>query len=129
MPKTLAKLFRDQAELDTIMETLKSQGYKKDSLVTIKGQVDIAAALADCEPSEAALDYYKMGLTLGGTVLMVTADDAKVDALNVTLRAVGTREMTDIPLPWSTSPGFANCEKQSCTHPIDASMSGDFRKY
>jgi len=77
--------------------------------------------------SEDALSYYKFGVFLGGVVISVHAEEKKVEKAREILRAVETEG--EHCLVWTPSPGFLQAGRMSATDPVDAKMTGDFRKY
>jgi len=79
-------------------------------------------------PEEAAT-YYDFGVSLGGVLVSVQADAARLLQADKVLRSA------DIPVAaakgqmQSTSPGFELAGRMAETDPLDAKMTGDFRKY
>ena len=76
---------------------------------------------------EDTLSYYKFGVSLGGVVISVHAEEKKVEKAREIIRAVegeGERRLV-----WTPSPGFLQAQRMSATDPVDAKMTGDFRKY
>lgn len=126
MAQVVAKLFKRPESVDKALADLKSMGY--DAKV-IAQDADIEKELAETGLPEQALDYYRMGVEVGGRVVKVSVDDAKVPEVNKVLLAAGHDRLVDRPAQWFTSPGFAKAPRMSATNPIDATMTGDFRKY
>ncbi len=79
--------------------------------------------------TEQALGFYKFGVAIGGKVVKTEVDDAKSDKVKKALLAVGFEELTKRDPQWASSPKFGMGVKMSSTNPLDAQMSGDFRKY
>jgi len=127
MPEVIAKLFREPNDADQAINELKAKGY--DVEVIRSGADLVEIALAESGLSEEALSYYRLGLTLGGMVVRVSTDESKADEARNILRVTGVRPLTERAPQWANSPGFAAASKMSATNPIDAPMSGDFRKY
>ena len=121
---TVSKLFKRPEDVEKAVGNLKGMGLNP-SVIEKGGESE----LANMNLSEQALDYYKIGLSVGGKVVKVDVDDAKADEVNRTLLTVGFDELTERPAQWSTSPGFMRATRMTGTNPIDAQMSGDFRKY
>lgn len=78
--------------------------------------------------SEEIANYYQLGISLGGIVVSVHTEEAHTAEARELLRAVATSRSGRNPM-WSNSPGFAAASRMSGTNPIDAPMSGDFRRY
>ena len=87
----------------------------------------VAALAALWGISEETLNYYKLGLSLGGIVVSVHAEEKKAEKAREILRAVETEG--EHCLVWTPSPGFVQAGRMSATDPVDAKMTGDFRKY
>ncbi|MBM3132406.1 MAG: hypothetical protein FJZ95_05170 [Chloroflexi bacterium] len=126
MAKVVAKLFKRPEDANKAMSDLKAKGFKAEIVDDIH---KVTHALADTGLPEQAMDYYKLGLTVGGKIVKVTADDAKVKEVNTLLLMTGHDRLIERPAQYATSPGFPRAERMSATNPIDAQMSGDFRKY
>jgi len=147
MPKAVVKLFRNPQQAEEVVSELKAKGYKAkeigvlvkgDSGVVAKGALspaisggsDLRAAL--CEllgiPEETA-GYYQLGLSLGGVVVSVQADESHLEEAQRLLRVAGAKSTPEKHPRWSTCPPFDIASRMSETNPIDAPMTGDFRKY
>ena len=126
MPKMVTKLFRKPEDATQAVADLKAKGYEAE---VIKGGASSEKELVELGLSGQAADYYQIGLSLGGTIVKVAADEAQAEEINKLLLAIGFDELRERPAQWSTSPGFVLAERMSATNPIDAQMSGDFRKY
>jgi hypothetical protein len=94
-----------------------------------KGGNDLAKSLGEFwEASEETVNYYRHAISLGGIVVSVHADDARADKAREILRAAAAHPRKKVPLQ-EISPGFLKASRMSSTNPIDAPMSGDFRRY
>lgn len=87
-----------------------------------------AALAASLDISEEAIKYYEFGIAVGGILLGVRADEGRSSKAQEILRSADT-EAADLGPMWSKSPGFAAASRMTQTNPIDAPMSGDFRRY
>ena len=74
------------------------------------------------------VSYYQRAISLGGIVVSVHADDAHAEKAHEVLRAAAAHARKKMPLQ-EISPGFLKASRMSSTNPIDAPMSGDFRRY
>jgi hypothetical protein len=142
MPKAIVKLFRDPAKAAKAAEELKSQGFKANEIglmisdgatadkLGVKTTDNIGAALAEIGdiPAE-AINYYEQSASLGGILISVKGDEASLDKAQGILRQVDFADTPNSFEMWSSSPAFPIAEKMSATDPLDAKMSGDFRKY
>lgn len=126
MAKVVAKLFKRPEDVNQVIKDLKAKGL--DASV-IENSSEIDKQLADTGLPEQALEYYKTGVMIGGKIVKVSVDDAKAGEVNELLIAAGFNSLVDRPAQWFTSPGFVKAKRMSGTDPIDAQMSGDFRKY
>lgn len=122
----VTKLFKDSEAFDQAKKSLKDKSYEAN---VIEQGADVKKELSDSGLSDEALDYYELGLSLGGKVIKVTTDDKKASEAESILREAGAKEGVEQMDMWSSSPGFAEEERMSATNPIDAPMSGDFRMY
>jgi len=77
---------------------------------------------------EDTVNYYQRAIALGGIVVSVHADDAQAEKAHEILRAAAAHARKKMPLQ-EISPGFLKASRMSSTNPIDAPMSGDFRRY
>jgi hypothetical protein len=90
---------------------------------------DLAKALSEFwSVPEDTVNYYQRAVSLGGIVVSVHADDAHAEKAHEVLRAAAAHARKKMPLQ-EISPGFLKASRMSCTNPIDAPMSGDFRRY
>ncbi len=70
-------------------------------------------------------DYFSFGLGTSGVLVVVSTEEA---------RAAEARAILGQPVPVRkpvgvASPGFEKAGRMSATNPVDATMTGDFRKY
>ncbi len=121
---TISKLFRKPEDAAKAAADLKGMGGNVS--VIEKGS---ESQLDSMGLSEQSVDYYKMGLSIGGKVVKADIDDAKVDEANKLLIDTGFNELTERPAQWATSPSYVQAERMSATNPMDAEMTGDFRVY
>ena len=77
---------------------------------------------------EDTVNYYQHVVSLGGIVVSIHADDAHAEKVHEVLRAATAHPRKKSPLQ-EISPGFLKASRMSSTNPIDAPMSGDFRRY
>lgn len=87
-----------------------------------------AALAASLDIPEEVVKYYEFGVAVGGILLGVRADEGRSSKAQEILRSAGT-EAAEVEPMWSKSPGFATASRMTQTNPIDAPMSGDFRRY
>ena len=142
MSKSIVKLFRDPQSATKALKELKSKGFKADEIgvlvrdgerakkVGAKATKDIGAALAKIEGlSTEAIKYFENAASVGAILVSVSADEKRLaDARQIMREAdfAGVPNKFDM---WSASPGFPKAEKMSATNPVDAKMTGDFRRY
>ena len=142
MSKSVVKLFRDPQLAAKAADELKSKGFKEAEIsilvsdgekakkVGAKATKDIGAALAKMKDlSQEASQYYENAASVGAILLSVTADEKRLAQAQNIMRGAEFSDMPNRFDMWSTSPGFPVAEKMSATNPLDAKMSGDFRKY
>lgn len=125
----VTKLFKDREAFDQAMKSLKSKSYEAHVL---EQGADVRKELSDTGLSNEALDYYELGLSVGGKLIKVTTDDREAHEAQSILRQAGSKTGVEQMDMWSKSPGFAEEERMdrmSATNPIDAPMTGDFRMY
>jgi len=74
------------------------------------------------------VDYYQFGISSGGIVVSVHVEEARAAKARQVLRQAtkSPREKLSMQVK---SPGFLAASRMSVTNPVDALMSGDFRKY
>ncbi len=139
MAKVAAKLFREPGEAKEAIGELRAKGFKQEEIVIfanagrakdlggdIKPVSDVSK-LTEMGVPEETVDYYQFGITSGGIVVSVNADEGRVVQAQELLRASPICSLGDRIS--GTSPGFQAASRMSATNPIDAPMSGDFRRY
>lgn len=142
MSKSVIKLFRDPQLAAKATEELKSKGFKENEidilvsdenrakLVGTKITKDIGTALAKLESlSDEAMQYYTNAASVGAIIISVRTDEKRLSEAQGVLREAEFSSGPNRFDMWSTSPGFPEAEKMSSTNPLDAKMTGDFRKY
>jgi hypothetical protein len=94
-----------------------------------KAGSDLGKALTELWGApEETVSYYQHSIDLGGIVVSVQVDEAKVAQARQILRAAAEPVSKKTTLS-TISPGFIKAGRMSSTNPIDAPMSGDFRRY
>jgi len=97
-------------------------------LAAVVRQADPGAALIETlNITPEAYDYYRFGILSGGILISVHDSEQRLKKAASVLRSA-------IPKPimmetGAKSPGFATADRMNATNPIDAPLSGDFRKY
>jgi len=139
MAKVAVKLFREPGEAKEAIGELKAKGFKKEEIVVLTSAerakdlggdikpVSDVGKLTEIGVPEETVNYYQFGITSGGIVVSVQADESRVAQAQELLRAVPICSCEDRIC--GTSPGFQAASRMSATNPIDAPMSGDFRRY
>lgn len=74
-----------------------------------------------------AADYFEFGVSMGSVLVAVHTEDAKAAKAQDIMRLTGSVPVK-VEMP-KTSPGFGQAGRMAATDPVDAPMSGDFRKY
>ncbi len=140
MAKSVIKLFRDPDCAARAADELKSKGFKeitvwvsdsdKAQKLGVKVTKDIESALAKVEGlNQEAIQYFSSAASVGAVLLGVSADESQINEAKAIMREVEFASLPNKFDMWSSSPGFPSAEKMSATNPLDAKMSGDFRKY
>lgn len=139
MAKAVTKLFRDLGEAKTAIGELKAKGYKAEEVVVVASAqrskeiggdvkpVSDPAKLAAMGVPEATVDYYGYVVPAGGIVVGVQADESRLAQAQEILRGVESCACGERSC--DTSPGFDAAGRMSATNPLDATMSGDFRRF
>lgn len=71
--------------------------------------------------------YYEFGLSTGGVLVTVHGEEAH---LSIALRLLRSASSEVLPIhKKSPNPGFNNAARMAATDPLDAKMTGDFRRY
>ncbi len=78
--------------------------------------------------AEDAAGYFAFGISIGGVLVSVNAPDDKAQAAREILR-LATPPSKGVLNTSDRSPGFVQAGRMNATDPVDAPMSGDFRKY
>ncbi len=78
---------------------------------------------------EETVGYYEFGLSVGGILISVHTDEARLSQAQEILRAADALVAAAKGEMWGSSPGFASAGRMTETDPIDAKMTGDFRRY
>ncbi len=87
-----------------------------------------AALAATLNIPEEAVKYYEFGIAMGGVLISVHVEEGRSAKAQEILRSAGA-DSVERADRWSKSPGFAAASRMTQTNPIDAPMSGDFRRY
>jgi len=96
----------------------------------ITGGSEPRAALIELwDIPEETMSYYQSGLSLGGIVISVHAEGARLEEARQLLREAGVKPLTERSTMWASCPPFNIASRMSETNPIDAPMTGDFRRY
>jgi len=139
MAKVATKLFREAGEASTAISELKAKGYKPEEILVVADKerskklggdvkaVSDVSKLAEMGVPEVTLNYYQYLLKAGGIVVGVHADEGRVAQAQELLRGVTPCTCDDRTC--DTSPGFNAASRMAATNPLDATMSGEFRRY
>ena len=154
MSKAIVKLFRDPGHAARAVADLLAKGFKSEEIgILVKAEVglelpgkvgkdpvrrqlagvgamialgplaqDEEAPLKAIELPEDVLGYYEMGLRLGGVLLSVHSQKREGEARRLLLRA-------EVTPGEKAEGGFPRAERMTATDPVDARMTGDFRRY
>jgi hypothetical protein len=141
MAKAAVKLFRDPLNAEKAAGDLRSQGFRAEDIRILvcdsekaerlgaKTTREIGAALANLDLLEETLTYYEFAISAGGILVSVHADEARLPQAREILRDA---ELAVTPAKgemWASSPAFPAAGRMTETDPIDAKMTGDFRRY
>lgn len=141
MANTVVRLFRDPLVAARAAEELKSQGFKAEEIGILvhdgekakklgtKATKEIVAALTKLDLPEDTIRYYEFGASVGGILISVQADEARLPQAREILRGTDLGATPAREEMWASSPAFPNAGRMTATDPIDAKMTGDFRKY
>ena len=139
MSNVASKLFREPGEAKEAIKELKAKGYTAEEMVIVaspksskllgKGIQSIpdAGKLAEIGVPTETIDYYKYAVSSGSVIVTVKADEKRIVQAKEVLRAVPVCSCKESSC--GTSPGFQFAGRMSATNPVDAPMSGDFRRY
>jgi hypothetical protein len=106
-----------------------AMGAMAATLAKAGSEEAMATLITSLEISEEVAKYYDFGVSVGGVLISVHADEARLSQAQEILRAADAPTTTLTADIWATSPGFALASRMSATDPLDAKMTGDFRKY
>jgi hypothetical protein len=139
MANVATKLFREHREATAAIDELKSKGYKADEILVFASTerskdlggdikpVDDVTKLTAMGVPEVTVSYYQYIISSGAIVVGVQADESRVAQAQEVLRGVAV--CTCDEKTCDSSPGFLAAGRMTATNPMDASMSGEFRKY
>ncbi len=139
MAKAATKLFRESGEAKTAIDELKAKGYKPEEIVVVASEERSKEIGGDVKPisdpdklagmgvPEATVSYYKYVVSVGGIVVGVKGDEGRVAQAQELLR--GVAPCTCDEKTSDVSPGFFAAGRMTATNPLDATMSGDFRRF
>lgn len=123
--KGIDKLFQGKVSELSRGDKVVASGFLAAAL---SGGADLMGSLAKAlETSAEKVEYYQFGVSTGGALVSVHAGEHRAPEAQEVLR-----ETESIPARQAvreSSPGFIVASRMSATNPIDAPMSGDFRKY
>lgn len=127
MAKAIVKFYRVPGEAQVAVRELKARGYKAEEISGTAGS-DLEEVLVGLWGlDEETVRYYRFGVSLGGVVVGVHIEEAQAAEARRILR-----DAESIPQQrgmWANSPAFPAAGRMTATDPVDAPMSGDFRKY
>ena len=141
MSSAVVKLFKDPVVAAKATEELKSKGYKAEEIGILvrdgdkakqlgaKVTKEIGAALTKLDVPEDTAAYYEFSASMGGILISVQTDEARIPQAREVLRNASVGATPEREGMWASSPAFPVAERMSATDPIDARMTGDFRKY
>jgi len=141
MANTVVKLFRDPLVAARAAEELKSKGFKAEEIGILvrdgekakklgtKVTKEIGAALTKLDLPEDTVRYYEFGASVGGVLISVQTDEARLPQASEILRGTDLGAAPARGEMWASSPAFPAAGRMTATDPIDAKMTGDFRKY
>lgn len=90
---------------------------------------DVAKALAKLwEVPEETIAYYQSGVTHGSVAVSVHGPEDRLEEARKILRAASAGP-SDSTKAYASSPAFTITSRMVATNPVDAKMTGDFRKY
>ena len=141
MAKTVVRLFRDHLSAEKDAKELKAQGFKADEIGILVRDSEKAERLGT-EPTEEigsaltnlldlpdeALKYYEFGVTVGGVLISVHSDETRLAQAREILKGADVGVVARGEM-WASSPAFPAAGRMTETDPIDAKMTGDFRRY
>lgn len=122
---TMEKLFRGKVPHLSRVDSVVASG----PLVTaLSGSNDLVGGLVKALGiSVEKAEYYQLAVSLGGVLVAVNVPEPQAKKAREVLREAesvwGKLSVQE------RSPGFVAASRMSATNPVDAPMSGDFRKY
>ena len=154
MPNVIVKLFRDPRHAARAVADLLAKGFKAEEIGMLgKAEVGLEVAMkAGKDPSRWQLSgvgevvavgplaqdeqaplkvlglpvdvmgYYEMGLKVGGVLLTVHGVRKEEEARRLLHQA-------EVEPGEKTGGGFPKAERMTASDPVDAKMTGDFRRY
>jgi hypothetical protein len=137
----VVKLFRDPLSAAKATEELKSKGFKAEEIGILVSDVEkakklgtkvtdkIGTALTKLDLPEDTIRYYEFGASVGGVLISVEADESRLSKAQEILREAAIKDAPKKGEMWASSPAFPAAGRMTATDPIDAKMTGDFRKY
>ena len=138
----VSKLFRDVQGAEKAAQELKSKGFKAEEIEVLvrdkemaqrlgtKAIEDIGAALTSLSDlPEETRSYYEFAVSIGGVLISVHADEARLAQAREILRGADLKVAPARGQMWASSPAFPVAGRMTETDPIDAKMTGDFRRY
>ena len=141
MSKAVVKLFKKPDLASKAADELKAKGFKAEEIDILvsdsskakklgaKATSDIGAALTKLGLPEDTAKYYEFSASMGGIIVSVKADDARLSQAREVLRTVDPGAAQASEQMWTSSPAFQAAGRMSASDPIDAKMTGDFRQY
>ena len=138
MAKAATKLFREPGEAKTAIDDLKAKGFKPEEVIVVANEerskeIGDVKSISDPDKlvgmgvAQETVDYYKYVVSVGGIVVGAQGDEGRVAQAQEVLRGVELCACEDKAS--DTSPGFYAAGRMTGTNPMDATMSGDFRRF
>ena len=137
----VVKLFRDPLSAAKATEELKSKGFKAEEIGILVSDAEkakklgtkatdkIGTALTKLDLPEDTIRYFEFGASVGGVLISVDADESRLSKAHEILREADIKDAPKKGEMWASSPAFPAAGRMTATDPIDAKMTGDFRKY
>jgi hypothetical protein len=142
MAKAAVKFFRNPLNAEKAAEELRSKGFKADEISILvhdrekaqrlgtEATEEIRSALTNLlELPEETLRYYEFGVSVGGVLISVHTEEGRLHQAQQILREAALLVAPARGEMWAQSPGFASASRMTGTDPLDAKMTGDFRRY
>jgi hypothetical protein len=109
-----------------------TQGTMSGAAVAVSGPLSQEVKGGDVEQAlmgalgvaEDGMGYYQFGVLTGGVVLAVSGDEKKLAGARSALREAET-----MTAERANAPGFEQAPRMTESDPVDAKMTGDFRRY